>query len=164
MTENSGAYLSLFTVSRDSFYSHFHFTARSLRLLLPCPLDILCCSSTTSCQVSPSPQILRRASRWRCRQRSCQRPVTIVRAAPREPASLLGACLPSSLGLFPVCSPQSEPWLGCCCGGDAERMMKPHKNTFVLLLERVGKARGERKKGTRGEARLAHLMPTWLFC
>lgn len=43
----------------------------------------------------------------------------------------------SSLGLFPA---QYEPWLGCCCGGDAERMMKPHKNISILLLERVGKA------------------------
>lgn len=73
-------------------------------------------------------------------------------------------CLLSSLGLFPVCSPPSEPWLGRCCGGDAERMMKPYKNVFILLLERVGKARGERRREARGDARLAHLMPTWLFC
>lgn len=132
VTECSGACLSLLHCLEALLYSPFHFITRSLGLLL----GILCASSAF-----PSPQIPRRASRWRCSLRSCPRPVCSLSC----PKGGSHRPLPSSLGLFLVSAAQE--W-----AADTMKYIPSAPREYILS------APIKIRKGMRETRRDAHLI------
>lgn len=130
-----------------SLYSHFHSVARSLCLLPCCPGDILCWSSATGSRRLSQPT--EPEAGQQVALQVAEQLKACLQSEQLQGCRTFSQALAKLTWPFPcVCSLCLWPWLGCCCGeeGGPERMMKLHKNILILLLERVGKARGERKE------------------